>query len=106
MMSESVMKILAHRPKISVARFAGARKNCSNVPPVCSFLTLCPTPHTEVLKRTMNTKPKKKYAIPISKPWVEGCEATGTNNVTPSAKKKNHSGVLMNSPISHAGYRT
>ena len=105
-MSESVRNILAHLPKISVARLAGARKNCSNVPDVCSFLTLWPTPQTDVLNSMMKTNPKKNEASPEPDPWMpEAAEATGAKRVTPRAKKKNQSGVLTNSPIIHAGYR-
>jgi len=83
---------------------AGARKNCSNVPDVCSFLTLWPTPHTDVLKRTMKTKPKKKEMIPgLNSAAFVPVDPTGANSVTPKAKKKNQSGVLTNSPIIQAG---
>jgi hypothetical protein len=59
-------------------------------------------PHTPVLKRIMKTKPKKKKLIPP--PCGEpGEKDVGAKRVTPSAKKKNHSGVLMNSPTIQAG---
>jgi len=54
----------------------------------------------------MKTNPKKKYAIPEPPPGtLDAVEATGAKRVTPRAKKKNQSGVLTNSPMSHAGYR-
>jgi hypothetical protein len=48
----------------------------------------------------MKMNPKKKKLIP---PVREVTAMVGANNVTPSAKKKNQSGVLMNSPMTHAG---
>jgi hypothetical protein len=50
----------------------------------------------------MKTNPKKKKVIPPSSGEVEEVDV-GANSVTPSAKKKNHNGVLMNSPTIHAG---
>jgi hypothetical protein len=64
---------------------------------------LWPTPQTDVLKRIMKINPKKKKAKP---PPREEVAVEGANSVTPSAKKKNQSGVLMNSPRTQAGYRT
>jgi hypothetical protein len=55
-----------------------------------------------VLKRIMKTNPKKKKLTPPSCGAPEERDV-GAKSVTPSAKKKNHSGVLMNSPTIHAG---
>lgn len=100
--NESVKNILAHLPKINVARLAGARKNCSKVPDSCSFLTLWPTPHTDVLNSTMKTKPKKKEAT-LGLITFPAADATGAKSVTPNATKKNQRGVLTNSPTTQAG---
>jgi hypothetical protein len=59
-------------------------------------------PHTPVLKRIMKTNPKKKKLIPPSCGELEERDV-GAKSVTPSAKKKNHNGVLMISPIIQAG---
>jgi hypothetical protein len=48
----------------------------------------------------MKMNPKKKKPKP---PLREDEVAVGANNVTPRAKKKNQSGVLMNSPKTQAG---
>jgi hypothetical protein len=59
-------------------------------------------PHMPVPKRIMKTNPKKKKFIPPSCGRLEERDV-GEKSVTPSAKKKNHSGVLMNSPTIQAG---
>ena len=101
-MSVLLRKTRAHLPIMSVTLLAGAKKNCSSVPEVCSVLTLCPMPQTAVPKRVMKMKPrKKKMKPPPEAALVVG--VVGVKSVTPRAKKKNHMGVLMNSPIIHAG---
>jgi hypothetical protein len=61
---------------------------------------LCPTPQTEVLKRIMKMKPKKKKLRPLP---GGSAVVVAAKRVTPNAKKKNQRGVAMKSPRSHAG---
>jgi hypothetical protein len=55
-----------------------------------------------VPKRIMKRNPKKKKLIPPPCGEVEEGDV-GAKSVTPRAKKKNHNGVLMNSPTIQAG---